>query len=207
MPVMFVAMAPDDTIAEILRTAHESVTAAAVPEALQNVAFEKAVDLAAARAGLAPVAPPLSTPTPTLPHDRPPTGDTPPKTLGRIAEKLGLSPATVGEVFHLDGETLSLGVGTGQLEASKAKGAEQIALLIAAGRQAGEWDAEWTATTEIHPIADLYGKFDSGNFASTIKKMDEVFSFSGNGTGRKVKVRRKGFEQAAALVKKLAGEE
>jgi 3-methyladenine DNA glycosylase AlkD len=41
----------------------------------------------------------------------------------------------------------------------------------------------------------------------TITEMDDVFSFSGLRASRKIKVRKKGMEDAAALVKKLAGED
>lgn len=198
-------MAADDTITGILRTAHESVVAAAISEPLQAVALEKAIDLLAAREGLAP-----GPPTPTTPGARVPVppvpGDTQDKSLDRIAAALGLGADTVGEVYHLDGDALSLSIGTAKLADANKGAAKEIALLIAGGRQLGGWDAEWTETSSIRPVAETYGKLD-GNFATALTEMDDDFSFSGSGKSRKVKLKRKRRENLTALVKRLAGEE
>lgn len=197
-------MASDDTIKQILRTAHDSVVAAEIPEKLQAVALEKSIDLLAAQAGLAPVA--AGAPeTPAKPKPLAPgTGED--RSLEKIAGALGVGVETVGEVFHIDGEALSLGIATGQLPKAMAAAVKEIALLVAGGRQLGGWDAEWTAAAEIRPVADTYGKMD-GNFAASLGSMQDEFSFSGDGASRKVKLKRKGRENLAVLVKRLAGEE
>jgi hypothetical protein len=190
-----------EKVTDILRAAHEAVTAAGLPEELQRAGFEKAIDLLAGGGSSAsPEAPDGA----AGPVDPPEGGDI--RTLARIASKLGLSVETVGEVFHIEGEALALGLATSMFPAAKATAAQEITLLVAAGRQAGGWDAEWTATSEVRPIVDAYGKLDSGNYAGSITSMADDFSFSGSGVSRRLKVKRKGFENATALVKRLAGE-
>src|SRR5438270_614062 len=151
------------TAKELLEAAHKAVVDAGIPERLQEVAFSKAVDLLAGTTRLTTdVAPPAGAVTPH-PGSAPPSGSAD-KSIARIAEVLRLPLATVSEVFHVDGDSLSLGIGTGQLDSAKAQATEQIALLIATGRQSGGWDSEWTAAREIRPVADAYGKFDQSNF-------------------------------------------
>jgi hypothetical protein len=201
-------MAADDTITEILRTAHESVSAAGIPEALQSLALEKAIDLAAMQHGLVS-APTTAAAGPTSPPSSgtpPPAGATTEKSVARIAAQLDMSVETVDEVYHLDADALSLSIATGKLPSANKAAVKEIALLIAGGRQAGGWDTEWTAASEIRPVADAYGKFD-GNFASSLTEMEDELSFNGSGSGRKVKLKRKGKEDLVALVKRLAGEE
>jgi hypothetical protein len=204
-------MAGDKTITGILRTAQEAVDDAQLAEAFRVTGFEKAVDLLAVQAGLVPAVS-ASLPLPPNGSGSSSAGSTPPndadaKTLARVAAKLKVSTDAVGEVFHIEDDRPILIIGTGKLESGKGPATKQIALLISAARQAGGWDSDWTSVTEVRPVAQNYGKFDSGNFASTIKEMDDVFNFTGDGQSRKIKVNRKGLEEAAALVKKLAGEE
>lgn len=200
-------MAADGTITEILRTAHESVVAAEIPEKLQAVGLEKAVELLAVRQGLTPAAAPATAREATAGKTKPPTpGSGEDRSLEKLAGALGVGVETVGEVFHIDGESLSLGIGTGQLPSASSPAVKEIALLIAGGRQLGGWDAEWTAASEIRPVAETYGKFD-GNFAASLTDMEDEFSFNGSGSGRKVKLKRKGRENLTDLVKRLAGEE
>lgn len=194
-------MAADETITEILRTAHESVNAAGIPEVLQSSALERAIDLVAMQHGLAsvPTTPAAGPPSKQSSGTPPPAGATSEKSIARIAAQLDLSVETVEEVYHLDGDT-------GKLPSMNKAAVKEIALLIAGGRQAGGWDREWTTASEIRPVADTYGKFD-GNFATALTEMEDELSFSGSGSGRKVKLKRKGKDDLVALVKRLAGEE
>lgn len=200
-------MPADNIVTEILRTAHESVTAAGVPDELRAIAFEKAIELLAVQGGLSSAAPPASPPTDTGSGSGASSGAAAAdKTLDKIAKKLQVTKAAVEEVFHIDGESLALSIGTSKLPAQKSAGTKTIALLLAAGRQAGGWDAEWTAASDIRAVCDGFGRLDGPNFAGTIKEMDDEFSFSGAKRSRKVKVKRKGFEDAAARVKEFGGE-
>lgn len=202
-------MPADNTVTEILRTAHESATAAGVPDELRAIAFEKAIELLAVQGGLSSAAPPAPPPTGTGSESGGGANGgaaAADKTLDKIAKKLQVTKAAVEEVFHIDGESLALSIGTSKLPAQKSAGTKMIALLLAAGRQAGGWDAEWTAASDIRTVCEAFGRLDGPNFAGTIKEMDDEFSFSGAKQSRKVKVKRKGFEDAAAHVKKLGGE-
>jgi hypothetical protein len=192
------------TAEEILRAAHEAVKGAKLPGSLEVPAFEKAVDLLAAQVGLAvaPAAPPPDTGAPPGSEDQ--GGE---KSLAQVASTLKLKPDLVGEVFHIDKGELKLTPAASKFESAKSAATKEIALLVAAGRQAGGWDEDWTTTANIRQVCDDYGKYDTANFSTTILDMGDVFSFSGTGQSRKVKVNRKGKEQAAKLVKKLAGEE
>jgi di/tripeptidase len=204
-------MALDHTpVKELLEAAHKAVTEAKLPQGLQATAFGKAIDLLAAQTGV-PVAAPGSaslagsaTGVAGSSPSAPASGA--PKTLAAVAAKLKVSNDAVSEVFHLEGEDVALSIGTSKLSDHHNKAVEEVALLVTSARQAGGWDAEWTAVSEIRTVADSFGKVDT-NFATYVKRMDDEFSFSGSGPSRKVKLKRKGYELAAELVKKIAGEE
>lgn len=57
----------------------------------------------------------------------------------------------------------------------------------------------------IRDVVDDFGRLDSGNFATAIREMEDVFSFSGSRQDLKVKTRKHGFDEAAAFVRQLAG--
>lgn len=122
-----------------------------------------------------------------------------------MAAKLDLPADTLGEVFHVEGEELTIVLARSKFEETRTGATRQLALLIAAGRQAGGWDEQWTATSVIREVVDDFGRLDSANFASTIREMQEVFSFSGNRQSLRVKVRRHGYDEATTLVRSLAG--
>jgi hypothetical protein len=186
---------------DILIAAHRAVEEADLPPELKEVAFAKAVDLLAARAGLA-VSPSAPVAEVSLAAEAAGTAD---KSLERIAAKLKLDGDGVGETFHIDGDDLKLSLAASRFAQQDTKATREIALLVAAGRQAGGWDAAWTPTTTIRQVCDDYGKLDEGNFAKTINGMDEVFSYSGGSRDKRVKVNRKGYEEATALIRKLTG--
>jgi RNase H-fold protein (predicted Holliday junction resolvase) len=98
---MFVPMAADDTITEILRTAHESVAAAGVPAELRQVAFDKALELAAAGVVRSSPTQTISSASQQQKAAPPASADT--KTIAKIAKELKVDEVTVGEVFHMDG--------------------------------------------------------------------------------------------------------
>jgi hypothetical protein len=199
-------VAADDTLAEILRKAYGSVRAAELPESLAVVAFEKAVELLAGTGAPATPAPTAEeSNSPDAAASPPASGG--PKSLERVAAKLKLSLETVNEVFHLDGETIGLSIASSKLPKAKLAATKELALLLTAARQAGGWDEEWTTSDELRSVAEEFGKFDPPNFAKALTEQGEYFGFQGKGVSRKIKVNRKGLEEAAILVKKLAGED
>lgn len=204
---MFGRMAADDTITSILRKAHESVDAAGLPESLKVAAFEKAVDLLAGTAVPAATPSQASEAPEVAGAPKPPPSDGGTKSLERVAAKLRLPLETVSEVFHIDGEKIALSIASSKLPSAKLTASKEIALLIAAARLAGGWDAEWTAAEEVRSVADDFGKFDQKNLAKALTDQGDYFGFQGKGEARKIKVNRKGLEEAAVLVRKLAGED
>ncbi len=187
-------------VSEILVAAREAVDAAGLPEELRAVAFEKAVVLLAG----GPV-PPSGSAALSGETGAPHSGEA--KTVETVAAKLGLPAETVGEVFHVENGELTIVLARSMFEETRAGATKQLALLIAAGRQAGGWDDQWTATPVIRSVVDEFGRLDPPNFASAIREMEDVFSFTGNRQNLRVKVRTHGFDEAAALVRALTGGE
>jgi hypothetical protein len=193
-------------VTQILRQALAAVKDAGVPPELQPTALEKAVDLLAG-AGASTGSPPLAQ---TEPVRREPGG-----TIGggavpldMIAEGLGLSREVVEEVYHYDADDgLKIVLGTTRFARAMSAATKQLALLLAAGRQAAGIE-EWTSFTDIRELAKEFGRFDSANFSTTIKDMPDAFMFKGSTTSdRSVKVNRRGREDAAAMITVLTGGE
>lgn len=176
---------------------------AGVPDDLRVTAFEKAFD-----AMMGPTVNASEAPDRTL-DQRPGDGSGNAETtngpsLAAIARRLGLDPELVGEIYYVEGDALGLAIASSKLHPKKAAATQQIALLVAAGRQAGGWD-EWTPVGRIREVARDYGRFDVANFAGTIKRMGEAFSFRGRGRDVEVRLTRPGYEQAATLARELSG--
>jgi hypothetical protein len=124
--------------------------------------------------------------------------------LGAVASRLGLEPELVSEIFYIAGDSVGLAVASSKLDPKKAAATQQIALLIAAGRQASGLE-EWTHINWIRDACRDYGRFDVANFASTIKRMGGLFGFRGRARQLEVRLTRPGFEQAAELARQLGG--
>jgi hypothetical protein len=189
-----------DRVKALIEAAYAVVRDADVPESLQEIAFGKAFDLLA---GSVPASPgPVAGDGGRSAEQVPADGDEP--RLDKIAAKLRLDGDLIREVFHEEGGELALSLAASKFESTSSGATRQIALLLAAGRQAGGWDSDWTPQKEISHVVNDYGKLDQRNFSTTIGGMGE-FGFSGSGSGRKVKVNRAGFEQAGHLVRELTG--
>jgi len=180
-----------EDVSGILREAIRVVREAEIPEDLQSVAFSEAVRLISSSESLA------GQPAATIP-----AGEGTP--LQHIATRLDLGVEVVSEVYFEDGDGINVGVAPRRLESATARATKQLALLVAAGRQAAGLDAEgWTSTAEIRKVCRDFGKFDEGNFASTIREMQDHFNFRGKGLQRQVRLTRGGWEAAQELVRSL----
>jgi hypothetical protein len=186
-----------DEVKRLMREAVQAVEEAEVPEDLRATAFEKSFDALIGAGGADERETRRDTHAPTVvpPSDGP--------SLEGIAARLGLELALVEEMYYADGDSLSLTVASSKFDPRKAGATQQIALLLAAGRQAGGWD-EWTQVGHIRDACRDYGRFDVANFATTVKRMGDVFSFRGRARQLEVRVTRPGFEQAAALARDLS---
>lgn len=189
-------------IRELLDSAQRAVDEAQVADDLRAVAFGRAFDWLAESAGRAQA----------LELDR---GDRRPERgrdeadspLGKIADKLGVDLSRVEDVYFEDGEVLGIGVSSSKLKSGKKGGTEQLAVLLAAGRQAGGYDDGWTHSREIRDVCTHFGKFDVGNFGKTISGMGDYFQIKGKAQQREVKVKVPGYEEAARLINELTGGE
>lgn len=124
--------------------------------------------------------------------------------IEQIAGTCGLDIERAKQVFAEDPEGgLELVIPVGRLESSKASATKQIALLVAGGRFAGGL-GEWTNATKIRSVCERFGKFDTANFAATVRKMQDVFSFRGSRQRRQVRINLVGMEQMKVLLEELA---
>lgn len=124
--------------------------------------------------------------------------------LGQIASRLAISEDLASEVFDVNADHLGLVLSPSKFDPRKARGTQQIALLIAAGRQAAGLD-DWTPMKVIREACREYGRLDIANFATTVKGMGDVFSFRGRGQSVELRVTRPGFERAGELARTLRG--
>ena len=124
--------------------------------------------------------------------------------LAGISSRLGVSSQVVEHVYVVEGNDLELVLPSGRLDQAKSKATEQIALLVAAGRQAAGLDDAWTGVDHIRSMCEHYRRHDQANFASTIKGMDEVFVIRGSGRDRRVKMSAPGWQRASNLVVELS---
>lgn len=194
-------MAMGSTPEEIKITMMELIKAldeAGVPDDLRVAAFEKGFDALMGKAATTDAATPAQERGGRGPDDVPTDGPS----LAAVGARLGLDQELVDEIYYIDGENLGLAIASSKLHPAKAAATQQIAILVAAGRQAGGWD-EWTPASRIRDIARDYGRFDQANFASTIKRMGDVFSFRGKAREVEVRLTRPGYEQAANLIRAL----
>lgn len=192
-------------VSKALQKAKVILEEASLPEHLQPVAFDKILESLLVSAGLKGASSEVKDPAPPN-HVESAKKGTEKSAVSLIAGKLGRPADRVGEVYFLDGEELGLGVSSSTLATSKTEATRQIAVLIAAGRQAaGLEESGWTPAAIIRAVCDHYGKFDTVNFGTTLKNMDDVFQIKGSGQSREVRVKVPGYERAAALVDQLTG--
>lgn len=189
-------------VKDILVTAAKAVDDAGIKENLHQIAFEKAIEMIAASAGtpVGKVSPPLGS------ADVAGTTGGDETLLGKVAAKLKLDLDTVKEVYHEADGRFDIIVSPTKLEKAKSAGMKQLALLIAAARQGAELE-EFTDAEHIRYFADEFKKYDSANFATDLKGMEEEFRIRREGRKILVKLGRPGWDRAAELVRRLGGAE
>jgi hypothetical protein len=184
----------------IIRNALDITQGAQVPPHLESVAFGKVLDILAARSESDGRTNSGVPPSAAQRQERHTPDESPTK---RIAAKLGLVLSVVEQVFSSDaGNGIEVIIGPGRLGASKKAGTQEIAILVAGGRQIAGLE-EWTSTKRIREVCDHYRKFDSDNFARDIKELDDVFGFKGKGRMMEVKINRPGTDRLSSLITTL----
>lgn len=189
-------------IRELLAAAQREVDQAGIAEDLRAVAFGKVFDVLADETGG-----PGAEGRHVRKHRQGERNGEMQSALEKMADKLGVELSLVQGVYFEDEEKLGIGVSTNKLNSGKKGGTEQLALLLAAGRQAGGYDDGWTASREIREVCTHFGKFDVGNFGKTLSGMGDYFQIKGKGQQREVKVKVPGYEEAARLIIELTGGE
>lgn len=125
--------------------------------------------------------------------------------LDRIAKRLNVGLELIEQIYAFEAGELELVVPAGKFPVGKAQATQQIALLIAAGRQAGGIDADgWTSTDVVRKTCENYKRHDSSNFAATIKDMDDIMTMRGVGRDRKMKMTSPAYARATEFVRSLA---
>jgi len=190
-------------IRDILAEAYKAVQDADLPQELQEVAFEKAVELISGQgvmrstAGSAGEASISSAESVAAAEES--------DLIGRIARRLKIGRESAERIFHIEGDDLKLVVPSSKLSSAKKTATEEIALLVAAGRQAGGLDQETTDADKAREVAEHYRKYDQANFSRTIKDMHNVFIVRENGRKKAVKMTQPGWEAAAELAARILG--
>ena len=182
---------------EVLVQAIRAIDEAEVPSDLRQTAFAKAIDLIS---GSAQSLKSVSRAAEAAKDE--PTGSG----LDRIASKLGVSSDVVSQLYYVDPDGgLEVIVSPGRLASKASPATKELALLVVAGRQALGLDPEWTAADEIRKVCDNFRKLDSSNFSTTLREMEDVFSFRGSPKQREVRMSRPGWDRTTELAHRLAG--
>jgi len=190
-------------IASILAEAYKAVQDAGIPKELQQAAFEKAVDLASGDGVRIAPQTAFESAASAEPASAPAEDDL----IGRIAQKLKLDRESVERIYDVSGDELRLVLPSPKLSSGKKPATEEIALLVAAGRQAAGLDQETTDSDYAREIAEHYRRYDQANFSRVIKDMHDVFIVRTNGRKKLLKMTQPGWEAACELASRILGGE
>lgn len=190
-------------VKDILVSALKAVADAGIPDDLREVAFSKAVDLLTGSTGhLTSATPPSGE---TVGFERPVPADTADgDVLQGIAARLGIDREGTLEVFDQVDGSIDITVAPSKLSDGMLPATQQLALLLAAGRQAAGVE-ERTLLSDIRTLCEDFKKLDTNNFSNAMKGMKDEFTFQGSGKARSVRVTRPGWAKATALVNQLIG--
>ena len=192
-------MTDSESLAKAFRSARDAVDAADLPADLRVAAFEKAL---ATLLGDAPVSGPAD-PAGNGGSENP--GEVAPAAK-KVAARLRVDEHQVTRVLEFEDDAVHILVPRSSLPKAKSEAIQQVALLVAAGRQASGIDAEgWTHQRHIREATEVLGVDDHSNFAAHMKKLNGVRS-QGSGKTGELKMNAVGFEAAGDLIRRLATE-
>jgi hypothetical protein len=187
---------------EIVRTLRQALAAvddAQIPEELRATAFDKAVDLVRAGSGGQGSADSI------LRQSHVAAEQEDGSRLRRIASRLGVHEELLENVYDAGHDELQLVMPRSKLPSQKGPAMRMLALISAAGRQAGGYDPEWTTSDRIREECRQFGVLDSANFSARLAEADDVFVVRGGAKDREFKVTRHGFEEAGKVIARLIG--
>jgi hypothetical protein len=197
-----------EELSATLRKAYEAVTAAEIPERLQEAAFREAMRILSpsiqSHVTINPVAPGQVVGGAGVPA--PGDGDAVPavseeEMYARVAQQTG---ADGDKIEHMDGDVPKItipGLKLGKNNAEKTRAIAQI-LTIVRGFGLGEND---TPLDVVRNEATRLKCYDSANFAAQLSKLDG-FVLTGSGQSRRIRAKASGIQAFPALVDRLIGE-
>lgn len=191
-------------VKDILSNAAQAVDDAGIKGELRVVAFEKAVDMIAASAGLSQK---MEGSAYALQSGGGAAGAAATGSLlAKVAQNLRVDVDTVKDVYHEADGKFDIIISPTRLEKAKSTGMKQLALLVVAARQGAELE-EFTDADHVRYFAEQYKKYDSANFATDLKSMETEFRIRREGRKILLKLSRPGIERAAELVRRLGASE
>ncbi len=193
-------------VIDLLAGAVAAVEGADVPRDLREAAFTGALRLLAGEQQPAEPRPEASAPLSTAIQTSPGSDDAERDSaaLDMVAAGLELEPSKVVKLFAEKDDAPELILKARNLPSAKSDAAQDIALLVMAARQLGGVE-EYTEAKVLRAVCRRYGKFDSANFATHMKSLDNLVIADGKGASTKRKLTQPGIEQAAELAEKYLG--
>ena len=126
--------------------------------------------------------------------------------LGKIAAKFHVDVQTVERFFEVDDDGVHLLIPTRSLSSKKQQATQEVAYLVAAGRQAIGLE-EFTGWKTIRDTCENRGVPDSSNFGLAMGKLDgDGLRIKGKGGCRELKINAAGYEKAGEIITRMAGE-
>jgi hypothetical protein len=187
-------MSDQDQLVRRLKAGVQVIEEAQVPRDLQPIAFRHALETLGNG----------SSPSETLTRADDKGGRTSVSLLGAIAGRLKLDLDIVTHIFEEEGEQIHLIVTKGKLPnaGSKAASMRDVALLLAAGRQAAGIE-DYTAASVIRRECEELNILDASNFAVELGRLG--MRARGGPKSREVHASRHQLELAAELMLEIAG--
>jgi hypothetical protein len=193
-----------EAVTDLLRAAAKAVNAAELPDPLREVAFGKAFDaLAGMGTTSAPTHGDSTEAGATGTGDGAPVDET--SLIGKIAAKLKVTEDQVESVYEERAGELHLAVAKSKLPDGKRPAMREIALLVAAGRQAAGME-EQTKTQTIREECVNAGVLAKNHFAEDVGALGDYVSYKSVGSNRELRVIRPGYDEAAKRVRRISGE-
>ena len=192
-------MTDSESLSAAFRSARDAVDAADLPADLRVAAFERALTTLLGGASASGSADPTGDGASEVSEEVAPAAK-------KVAARLRVDERQVTRVLDFDEDGVHILVPRSSLPKPKSEAIQQIALLVAAGRQASGIDPEgWTHQGHVREATEALGVDDHSNFAAHMKKLAGVRS-RGSGKTGELKMNAVGFEAAGNLIRRLATE-
>jgi len=131
-------------------------------------------------------------------------GDTVPDAFASMAAKIGVDLTAVQRAFEIVDDKPVLTAPRSRLPKAKGPASRTIAVVLVAANQLG-LKQEWTQVSTVREACQMFGVLDPKNFTTYVKADGEIFIGRAKDGQRELKLTRHGIEEAAALIKSLAG--